>query len=447
MAVALGLAVGSTLAGCSSTFSCQEDSQCEQNGQAGICQPATGFCSFPSDDCDSGQQYGDLAPDGLAGTCVPATNETDSPASTTTSDAEGSSSSTVEPTTGSGEATSMPIDPGTSGTTASTDPSGVTTTAGESSGSTGGEPACCNAGCAGTCAEGARCTTELVGSDPPQNSEAIGVAVVGESVVWSTGFGRSLMLADPDAGIDTELVSIPENSFVTRIAADGTHVYFVDWGGPTVQRVSVPDGEVDLVTTVAAGQAGFGGIAVDDTHVYFAMRTTGGVWRAAKDLSNQKNAQLVAMAESPFGVAVDDENLFFIDTAAGAVLRLELDSLGEGEQPPEVVVNASGLTAIAVDDEFLYYGAAGVLNRADKLGTNQGVVMLAAGLGNIWNVDVDDAHAYVSLASSDEVGRIPKEGGSYESLAVTDQPWGLALGCTDVFWAENGTQTLQRRQK
>lgn len=265
--------------------------------------------------------------------------------------------------------------------------------------------------------------------------------------MWSTGFGRSLMLADPEAGIDTELTGIPENSFVTRIAADDTHVYFVDWGGPTVQRVSVPDGEVDLVTTVAAGQAGFGGIAVDETHVYFSMRSTGGVWRAAKDLSNQKNAQMVAAADEPFGVAVDGESLFYIDNAEGAVFRLTLDSLGE-EEPPQVVVNAGGLSAIAVDDDFLYYGSAGVLNRADKLGTNEGVVMLAGGLGNIWNVDVDETHAYVSLSSAHEVGRVPKDGSTpYEWLGDTEQPWGLALGCSDLFWAENVTQTLRRRPK
>lgn len=439
--VALGFAVGWTLSGCSSAFSCQEDSQCEQNGQAGVCQPATGFCSFPSDDCESGQQYGGLAPDGIAGTCVPTTYETDAPGSTSTT--SGGSS------TSSGEATSIPRDTSTSGTPDSTDASEDATTEEESSGGTGDAPRCCGADCPDACAERARCPVELVGTNPPQNSEAVDVAVIGDSVVWSTGFGGSLMLADPDAGIDAELVSISDgsgDSYVTRLATDDTHVYFLDWGGPAVLRASVPGGVVESVTTVPGGQAGFGGIAVDDTHVYFAMRTTGGVWRATK--GSGSSAELVAMADQPFGVAVDGEHLFYIDTVVGAVLRLALDSLDKGGASPDTVVTARELTAIAIDDEFLYYGASGSLGRADKLGTNEGIEILSAELDDIWNVDVDDTHVYVTLASGGEVGRIPKDGSEpFAVLANTEEPWGLALGCDDVYWADNGSRTLQRRRK
>lgn len=69
------LALG-TLAGllaspaCSSqVFHCVDDAACQSGGAAGRCEPE-GFCSFPSEDCESGFSFGDLAGGGLAGECV-----------------------------------------------------------------------------------------------------------------------------------------------------------------------------------------------------------------------------------------------------------------------------------------------------------------------------------------------------------------------------------------
>lgn len=445
----LAFSLGWAAAACSSTFACEEDSQCDQDGAAGVCQPATGFCSFPSDDCESGQQYGELAPDGLAGTCVPLVEDTESP----TSDG-GDTTGTPDPGTDSGttgssvDSTTMSVDPDTSATDSTTGSGSEDSSDEGSSGdsSSGGMMACCGAGCPDACQPGAMCNAMLVGADPPQNSEAIGVAVVGDQVIWSTGFGRSLMIADPAMGIDEELVAVPENTFVTRIAADDSHVYFVDWGGPVVRRVSV-DGVVDLVTVVPMGQAGFGGIAVNDSHVYFSMRTSGDVWRAAKDLSDQDGAEHVATADNPFGVALDDAYLFYIDSADAQVRRIALDEIG-ADDSGTTVLTAMGLSAIAVDDDALYYGASGQLGRADKLGTNEGLQNLGNDLGNIWNIDLDETHAYYTGSTENSVGRVLKDGSSpVEILATTPNPWGLALGCTDIYWAENGTQTLQRMLK
>lgn len=448
----LAFGLGWAAAACGSTFACEQDSQCEQDGAAGVCQAATGFCSFPSDDCDSGQQYGELAPDGLAGTCVPSVEDTETPTSTGEPE-DTTGGPTPDPDTGTtgssvDSTTTMSVDPDTSTSDSTGASEGDSSDGGSSDGgsSSGGPMLCCSADCPDACQDD-DCAAELIGADPPQNSEAIGVAVVGDQVVWSTGFGRSLMLAEPAMGIDQELVAVPENSFVTRIASDDTDVYFLDWGGSTIRRVSVQNATVDLVSVVPGGEAGFGGIAVDDTHVYFSMRNSGGVWRAAKDLGDQDGAELVAESENPFGVAVDDAHVFFIDNEVGAVLRIALDEAGV-DKGGEIVVTAAGLSAIAVDDDGLFYGANGQLSRADKLGTNQGVQNLGAELGNIWNVDLDETHAYYTGSSADTVGRVPKDGsGPVESLVTTNNPWGLALGCDEIYWAENGTQTLQRRLK
>lgn len=63
------LAVSLTL-GCRATaFACEGAQDCAAAGDAGVCQP-DGWCSFPTDECPSGQRYGEHAGDGLAGTCV-----------------------------------------------------------------------------------------------------------------------------------------------------------------------------------------------------------------------------------------------------------------------------------------------------------------------------------------------------------------------------------------
>jgi subtilisin-like proprotein convertase family protein len=69
--LAVGLGLG-TVAGCfqASVFECADSQQCVFEGVQGTCE-ATGYCSFPDDDCESGWSYGEHAGAGLEGECVP----------------------------------------------------------------------------------------------------------------------------------------------------------------------------------------------------------------------------------------------------------------------------------------------------------------------------------------------------------------------------------------
>ncbi len=49
-------------------FLCSDDAECNR-GSDGRCE-ATGYCSYPGTDCDSGRRYDGLAGEGLAGKCV-----------------------------------------------------------------------------------------------------------------------------------------------------------------------------------------------------------------------------------------------------------------------------------------------------------------------------------------------------------------------------------------
>jgi len=83
LTLACALACGLALACTSPTaFVCSESSDCTDGSFSGMCQ-ANGYCSFGDDTCASGQRYGDLAPNDLAGTCVESEGTTTAPVGTT----------------------------------------------------------------------------------------------------------------------------------------------------------------------------------------------------------------------------------------------------------------------------------------------------------------------------------------------------------------------------
>lgn len=130
-------------------FVCEDASDCNDGSFTGMCQP-NGYCSFGDASCDSGQRYGDHAPDDLAGTCVLPGDVTTGDATTT---GIGTTVSTLDGATLEEESTSTsttgaldgPLDD--EGTTTSTDPTSVTDTSpdtleGGSTSTTGPDTTC-----------------------------------------------------------------------------------------------------------------------------------------------------------------------------------------------------------------------------------------------------------------------------------------------------------------
>lgn len=140
------------LVGClgGDAFLCESDEVCQQGATTGLCQPS-GYCSFPDDECATGQRYGAYAGGSLAGECVEPGGlasdggSTDDGVSTSplttgaTSSTTGvTSSTTTSPTTGvDGPVTTEPV--GESDTGGSTGPS--TTNMGEDAPATTDPPA------------------------------------------------------------------------------------------------------------------------------------------------------------------------------------------------------------------------------------------------------------------------------------------------------------------
>lgn len=87
-----------------SRYPCDEDSQCEREGERGVCRDP-GWCAYADGECPSGLRYSPIASDDLASTCVPAhrnptstsADESSTAAETSSSAAASSSSSSTGP--------------------------------------------------------------------------------------------------------------------------------------------------------------------------------------------------------------------------------------------------------------------------------------------------------------------------------------------------------------
>lgn len=95
------------LGGCSANaaFECERASDCVSTSGAGMCQ-ADGFCSFPAEDCDSGQRYGDHSgPAG--GQCVPPDDAAPTTSASTSTTADATDGLDMQTTGTTGAATTM----------------------------------------------------------------------------------------------------------------------------------------------------------------------------------------------------------------------------------------------------------------------------------------------------------------------------------------------------
>ena len=135
----LAVAAGPGLAACGGTpFTCSNDTQCVQDGVAGMCRDP-GYCSFPDESCESQQRYGTHAGDGLAEQCVPLPDATGPMSGTTTH-----SSATADPTLSTrtssdstSSSTSLPVDETESTSTTAPGTTGEPTNSSSESSTTG----------------------------------------------------------------------------------------------------------------------------------------------------------------------------------------------------------------------------------------------------------------------------------------------------------------------
>jgi hypothetical protein len=102
---------------------------------------------------------------------------------------------------------------------------------------------------------------------------------------------------------------------------------------------------------------GFGGIATDATHVYWASKNSG-VFRAAftdPPCVEGSTCKAFGSASGPYGVAVDGTFVYWTEPSSGTVRRAPKI----GGQSVVIAINQDTPRAIAVQDTFVYWGNTG----------------------------------------------------------------------------------------
>jgi hypothetical protein len=441
----IGVVIAGILAaaGCArETFFCDTPEDCTSADGGGMCEE-TGYCSFPDTECETGRRYGELAPSGLAGTCVPQSGGTGT--TTSTSDEPGTSDPTVQPgsTTGPDETSAATSDATTEPST--TDPSTTDADTSGSESSTGGEPMCCSSDCS-VCDDA--CTSETF--DSVDMGEALSLKIVDNTLIWSTGWSNQIITIDLDTGDRSILATLPH--LVSEITTDGTHVYYLSYNSSLVRRVSLASGQIDELGDAEVGatsyDAGHGHITQDEDYVYAAFANTadeanGGVFRFSKAKSiGQIPLQLGALSR-PIGIDVDDDAVYISDEETGGLYRW---NKGAASGDPVQIAEAPFPGPLLVVDDDIYYTATTELRRVPKDGGAH--VVLASLTGQIEGIAADETHIYITGLYSDEVMRVSRlDAEPPRLIATSDAPWGIVTDCNYVYWGESGTVSVQRQPK
>lgn len=136
------------------------------------------------------------------------------------------------------------------------------------------------------------------------------------------------------------------------------------------------------------------GIAVDQSHVYWADQKAGTIGRANLD-GGEANLALVTGLQQPCGVAVDQTHLYWISSAG--IGRAKLD--GSQVERGFLAVGPTGC-GLALDSSYIYWSnSIGLNDRGIGRATRDGIFRqpsFIAGLGWVASIAVDADHVYWS---------------------------------------------------
>lgn len=150
---------------------------------------------------------------------------------------------------------------------------------------------------------------------------------------------------------------------------------------------------------------------------------------------------------SPANVVADDAHVYYADWASDTIQRIPV-----GGGASSTVASGSGFRALALDGTNVYFGDNGGIKRVPKGG---GIVStLAAGYDST-KLAVDDSYVYWTERSPGGGGAIRRvskhlAGGVVDTLvsgSYLDDPWGIAVDDTQVYFTELGSGKAPRMPK
>jgi hypothetical protein len=314
---------------------------------------------------------------------------------------------------------------------------------------------CCVAGrdCQGGACTNGKCQPVTVLADA--TTDARGIVVAGDSLVWATGCTAQLRRVSKLGAGNT---SLPPGSTCTPtpvVTADNLTAFWIEYDGPHLNTTSVDGkGVVDIVAQVpvSGAKASFDRLAIDGTNAYWAMATPPSVWYAPLD-GKAVNATPLATASSlgttketaqnPYGVAVNAKYVYWADTDGATIKRRALSTLGM-DILADVIVAETGPRDLTIDANNLYWLTSGGDVRSRAIDGSGKTVVLSSGETSAEWIIVDDQYVYFThYAANAAVSRVRKDGTANAETLGTGQsyPYGITQDCTTVYWTNQANFT------
>jgi len=177
------------------------------------------------------------------------------------------------------------------------------------------------------------------------------------------------------------------------------------------------------------------GVAVDETHIYWAERFGHAIGRSNLDGSSPDYSFITGVAE-PCGVAVDETYIYWASGGGNAIGRAKLD----GSQRIDAFIGVTDPCGVAVDDKFIYWAsaAASYVGRALIDSGVQGP-RLYEGTGDfaLCGVDVNEQHVFWG-GFGNVIGRANLNGSNPDASFITGvtNPCSVAVGENGLYWTE-----------
>jgi len=189
-------------------------------------------------------------------------------------------------------------------------------------------------------------------------------------------------------------------------------------------------------TTLASGQSGPAGIAVDSAYAYWVTHDGSTVMRVP--LTGGTASVLASEQGQPHGIAVDATGVYWTNNASGTVMKAALPSGALAT----IASGQPGAQGVTLDSTYAYWtlGNSGYSAVMKVPSGGAGATVVASGGNGPQGVAVDGTHVYWTTFYSSTVEEALLTGGTPTVLA-TGQSWpeGIALYGTSVYWTTNGT--------
>jgi hypothetical protein len=274
-----------------------------------------------------------------------------------------------------------------------------------------------------------------------------GVAVYGNTVYWSTSTGGTVVRAPTNAGavvgMDTTvtLASGEGSPFAVEVSDAG--VFWTDNSSGQVMQVGLDGG---TRSTLVTAQTHASGLAVAGSDLYWASTGIGTITAYTPPAA----VSTLATGETgAIGVAINETNVFFTDgynlghsvrTKSRMVLGGGIEvTISSGASDGGTAANPSG---IAVDSGHVYWGdfSRNTVTAA-KVTTPYTIDWTVTGQSSPVGIATDGVHVYWANNGNGSVVRASAVDGSSVLTLATGQTgvWTVSLDATRVYWVTDVT--------